>query len=268
MFTKLLKHEFKSVGKTLGILSFAALIAGGIGGLLMQVMLNNIQIESGAMLSILSILLTIGIYFGLLAYTVGSVIVLYYRFYKNKFTDEGYLTFTLPVNTHQILLSTMLNNLIWTTITSLVLFASIGLILLPIFLMDEVKSVISEFPYAFELMIEEMNGMLPSLWEYVIMCLSGLVYSSILPLFSITVGSIVAKKHKVLVAIGIGYGISMAVSVLSSFLTIAEMTVNSKLYTDFTNVSASSLLPSLLMLLLGIGGYFLMHHLIDKKMNL
>lgn len=268
MFTKLLKHEFKTVGKTLCLLSIAALIAGAIGGLLVQVMITNIQIESGEMLSILSVLLLSGIYFALAAYIIGSFIMLYYRFYKNKFTDEGYLTFTLPVSTHQILLSTIVNNLIWSAITYTVFFISIVFMIMPVFFIEEAKPVFQELFTLNNLTSQEANLFSKTFGEIGIMWLCGIVYSSILPLFSITVGSIVAKKYKVLVSIGIGYGISMAVSVLTSFLTIAEMTVNSQFFTNFENMGASTLLPSLLMLFLGIGGYFLMHHLIDKKLNL
>ena len=107
----------------------------------------------------------------------------------------------------------------------------------------------------------------------VVYIISAGVYSLILPLMSITIGAQVAKKHKLLAAFGIGYGLSTVISLISTLLRFSSLIVDSatsgisrlsdSLYSIF-----SMLIPSLLYLGIGIGGYFIMHHLIDKKLNL
>jgi len=41
-----------------------------------------------------------------LAILVSTVLLMIIRFYKNLLSDEGYLMFTLPVNTHQLITET------------------------------------------------------------------------------------------------------------------------------------------------------------------
>ena len=131
MFAKLLKHEFKTTCRSLGILSIAALVSGAVGGLMLYFALQDVEDISRNILQTLSNLLLGGIYIGLFIFGAGSSIYLYYNFYKNKFTDEGYLTFTLPASTHQILLSSILNILIWEIILTVVLLLSYLFSVLP-----------------------------------------------------------------------------------------------------------------------------------------
>ena len=117
MFAKLLKYEWKATSKLLGVLSLAALGVGVVGTSVLKILVVSFADGIGdgleGFIPVILIPAMIMIVFALIAYAFGSVIILMYRFYKNKFTDEGYLTFTLPVNSHQIFLSSLLNMLIW-----------------------------------------------------------------------------------------------------------------------------------------------------------
>jgi hypothetical protein len=263
MFAKLLKHEFKTTCRSLGILSIAALVSGAVGGLMLYFALQDVEDISRNILQTLSNLLLGGIYIGLFIFGAGSSIYLYYNFYKNKFTDEGYLTFTLPASTHQILLSSILNILIWEIILTVVLLLSYLFSVLPalIYLIKEISTEISpsftpDYP---------TTTVHFSVWQILVTILGYTSYSLILPLFSITVGSIIVKKHKLLAAFGIGYGVSIAISMLSGFLEVYFM--------SFPNyweeyMGSANLVSSVMMLILSVIGYFLMHHFIEKKLNL
>ncbi len=267
MFTKLLKHEFRSVAKPLTIISIAALLAGGIGALLMWFTVSNIDISGREMFSVLSMLLLGGIYLGLIAYAVGAVIILYYRFYKNKFSDEGYLTFTLPVSTHQILLSTILNILIWSLIVMAVLFICIVLIVAPLFtqISQELHYYYSDLSY----IMEEISYFSPEWPLQLLSVISNGIYSIVLPLLSITIGSLIAKKHKILAAFAVGYGISTVVSTASGFLMILDLMNSVDYMYETVGYSSTSIISSsITMLVIGVGGYFLMHYLIGKKLNI
>lgn len=270
MFAKLLKYEFRSVWKPLTIISVAALVAGLVGMLLMELFITNISLEGQDNFAILSILVLGGIYVGLIAYSIGCPVILYYRFYKNKFTDEGYLTFTLPVSVHQILLSSALNIVIWSAIQFVVLIISFGLIVSPI-----IGLILEQMTYYdTQMMVQEITQQFPIATQLLSLVCGG-VYSVILPMISITIGALITKKHKILASFAIGYGIHMAVSTVSSFSSLTVMisqnffTMESVYPYNFGQILSSSIiLPSLLMLIIGIGGYFLMHYLISKKLNL
>ena len=265
MFAKLLKHEMRAVGRTILILSIAALVASGIGALLLQLTINNLTQNSSELSSILYALIIFGIYLGLIAYTIGSVILLYYRFYKSKFTDEGYLTFTLPVSTHQILLSSIVSIWIWTAIIYCVLFSSLIILLIPVIVLAGQTGAVNDIQILFS-----NSGSLdiyPQGGQLALVMLGSLIYSTILPLFSLTVGSLLAKKHKILVSFLIGYGISICVYSINSFVSITNIITDAAAGAAL-DMSNSYTIPSCIMLLLGVGGYFVMHHLIDKKLNI
>ena len=93
------------------------------------------------------------------------------------------------------------------------------------------------------------------------------MYQLILPLLAITMGAQVAKKHKLLAAFGIYYGLNMGVSVVTSISNI-YLLVSEALINNSASLMFSTIFNSVLYLGLAIGGYFLMHHLVDKKLNL
>ena len=268
MFTKLLKHEFRSVSKPLLLMSAGCIIAGILGGLLAMTFVKNIN-NDNPFAVILPILLLVGIFFLLVAYSVGSYILLYVRFYKHKFSDQGYLTFTLPASTHQILLSSVLNNLIWTIIISLTLIVSyLAIVIPPAYLtMDEM--VTSTFMDIYYIMQHDMQTIYGNeiVFSYILTLICSLAYSIILPMLSITTGAIVAKKHKILAAVGIGYGISMIISTLSGIMSVVEVIMFETMNAEIS-LSLTLIVPAVLMLVIAVVGYFLMHYFIDKKLNL
>ena len=82
-------------------------------------------------------------------------------------------------------------------------------------------------------------------------------------MLSVTVGSVIAKKHKVLAAVGTYYAIQVAMSIAEA-LTMTSVVMLDGVGYAFNVFSASLLL----MLAVTVGGYFLMHYLADKKLNL
>ncbi len=261
MFTKLLKHEFRAVGRSIGPLSVAALLSSVVGYVIMLIATSNIEIESNSALTALSLVLYGGIYIFLMVYVIGASISLYVRFYRTKFTDEGYLTFTLPASTHQILLASIVNMIIWFFIIIVIMIICILFLIAP--LIVEVNSNINFSAFEYEAMAPSV----PEVLAYIFQIVSSMCYSLILPLLSITLGSLYAKKHKLLAAFGIGYGINMAVSFVSSFLMIFELTSSDLIFETYS-ISFSMLVTSGISLILGIAGYFLMHHLIKNKLNI
>ena len=90
MLGKLIKHEWKAIAKPLAIMHIALILMAIIGKVLLNIeVLKKADYVWGALL-MLYILAVITL-------EIGTQIYLAVRFYKNMYTDEGYLSFTLPV---------------------------------------------------------------------------------------------------------------------------------------------------------------------------
>lgn len=279
MFAKLLKHEFKSQAKLMLILSLAALGAGVVGGGMLALFMHLIESEmdtTGAIIgTVFSMMIMIFMIFAIVAYSMAVMILLAYRFYKHHFSDEGYLTFTLPASSHQILLSGILNFLIWQVIASVVAFVSIMVIMTPVFtmLIRETGMPQMIFNESFLEVLYTDMGVEYTGWYILLQILSAIfsyVGTAVLILTSITIGSVVAKKHKILASVGIYYGINMAMSIITSVISFVGMMGDAWVSETSGDNSfyITSAVPAVLYLGIAIGGYFLMHHLVDKKLNL
>ena len=122
MFSKLLKHEWKANWGLMSVLALAVIGAALVGTIALRVLVNygDKIAESESFLFLLLFPLGMLVFVSFIAlaiYAAAVSFVMMFRFYKNKFTDEGYLTFTLPVKTSQIFLSSALNMLIWMVIS-------------------------------------------------------------------------------------------------------------------------------------------------------
>lgn len=264
MFTKLLKHEFRCCKNSIGIFSIAALLAAFLGYVIMLIAVSNLDIRINNVLTSLSVILQGGIILMLAIYTIGGNIYLYIRFYKTKFTDEGYLTFTIPANTHQILLSSILNIIIWQFIIVIVFLFSIFLILAPLFVkFQNDYNIFGNLFNNSEVITVNQDMVFSSILE----TLSAFCYSMILPLFSITVGSLHAKKHKLLAAFGFGYGINMAYSFITSIITIIGL-AGSESALEGIQSTLPTIIVSLITIMLSVFGYFIMHQMIEDKLNI
>lgn len=278
MFSKLLKHEWKANAGLLGILSACALGAGLLGAFALRgiiYMSGQLENENAAALGIsgLSSALVF-IVVALAAYAFAVQFITLFRFYKNKFTDEGYLTFTLPVSAGQIFLSSFLNILAWLVISGLVVIAAVSMILF-IGAAEPLKEYVQEIQFAMGNLSgwveEEMLGE-PGYRAYCVLAsistVIAPVYSVLLLMTSITIGSVLAKKHKILATIGMYYCINFGVSIVESTLAVVPTIIlgmNEEIYVFYASTSAITLL---LQIGLGIGGYFLSTHLMKRKLNL
>lgn len=265
MFAKLLKHEWKSSSRILGILSLAALGVGVLGAVVMRI-ITNLEMKpdsSDLLIAVLGMLLLF-MFLALVAYVAGTGILLLYRFYKSKFTDEGYLTFTLPVTSHQIFLSSFLNIAAWTAISLLVMVVSMALIMLMGIDWDvlEMMDAMGEMQDFYEYSYGEMLGagdVVLSMVSSVVSFFSGIVT----PMACLTIGAVLAKKHKILAAFGISYGVSMVSGMISSILN--AMTMLSVQEFDMTAAYIAEIGTQLILM---VGGYFLSTYLMSKKLNL
>ncbi len=279
MFANLLKYEFKHSSRILLPVSFGALLISAFGFVVMLAITYILKSQSYEIYLLVALLylLWYGLTIAMSLCSAATMIILSVQFYRNKFTDQGYLTFTLPVSTHKILISSLINYVFWSIVTGII--SSVGAIImyapmliyemetLPIISMDMQNVWTTIFS---QIGASEVFYIILYIIAIAIVFLCAGLAISILPYFAITLACTLVRKVKLLLAFGIGYVIYMIGYVITIAIPFAEMLIYALLLPE---LSYPVLVPSLLLLavlyiLFAIGGYFLMHYLTDKKLNL
>lgn len=226
MFAKLLKHDLKSVGKVGTPLCIGALILSLLGCLAsvgqsfiakrlqeISTLIANAYQEGNEALydaytnqytltSLGNTALTLALLFVFLllcAACMTTMVLVAVNFYKTLITDQGYLTFTLPVSPTKILLSKLLNGTIWNTLIMLILALGVSLIIIPSVSINELS--IFSLMFDFE-GVNRMNLVL-TIFLFIQNTFFGIIASQIFYFFAIFLGGVVAKKHKILAGGGI-----------------------------------------------------------------
>lgn len=114
MLKKLLKYEWKSVAGILALLHGALIVLTIVSRIFVP--LVNIDYLS----SIIPSTFTAIFFFSLFALSIGSFFFLVIRFYRNMYTDQGYLMHTLPVKPSQLIWSKAIIFVAWNAINFIV----------------------------------------------------------------------------------------------------------------------------------------------------
>ncbi|MCI8286305.1 MAG: hypothetical protein HFH89_01280 [Lachnospiraceae bacterium] len=226
-------------------------------------------------LDIFSVLTLIMYVMMLAGINYGITIYLGVRFYQTMYTDQGYLTHTLPVTKHQLLASKILVSGLWIFFLMLSVYLSVfilGASMLSLFLPQgySLASMWRELGLNFgellELMGEEMDF-------NIIRWLVTLLFTTILsPFTTVTIlfGAIsmgqLFRKHRVLAAILSYIGIMVTVNVISSiFRSIVVMSRITSAGSYLNNTLDSTLIINLL---LATGLYFVSWHVTSNRLNM
>lgn len=279
MLSKTLKQDILSILPIWLFLSVIALcssltLGGGV---------NLLYSEASGWPNVIGVLLLIFTIMVLSGYFIATFVFVGVRFYRNFYTDEGYLTFTLPVRRSTLYFSKVLSGVIFMLATSLVvlLSVSIGLLLVPA---NETSSVFGLLiRYLWELLrvsIQGLKGDFGSLILIVlgvILAIGVLVYEVLIMYLCITIGSVIAKKHKLLLSIVCYYGINV---VMSSISSIAQLVI--VIFSPFIAmaIAACATVPTVVwanLVLLAIVGFMIValsvmyyetRKMIENKLNL
>lgn len=276
MLKKLLRYDFKAVLKYWWIAALSSVVLSLGGGWCITIF-NSDKILPEA-LYILATLLMIIVVLGFAAFMLLSVILIFSRFYKNFFTDEGYLTFTLPVKRTQLLNSKLIVSTATSLLTGIVFIIDILIMLCvafheDIFTKEFWHSFVNEF--LLELFRDEYIGYYV-LWLIEVLALFVLytIFTTLFMFCCITVASIITKKAKVITAIGIYYGANSIFSfIVQMFYLFGIESISSWLY-DLPNeivITAISLVLLCLILFMAIFCgilYLLQYWMLDRKLNL
>ncbi|MBP5460457.1 MAG: hypothetical protein J6Y62_09925 [Clostridia bacterium] len=227
MLGKLTKHDFLANARFLGPAYAVMLAIALLGRFVTWLATRKAIMESVApafahIISMLSSLLTIAFVLAplVILFTAGFYVI--YRFYKNIFTDEGYLMNTLPTRPVNLVFSKLLTALIWMLITMAVAglswFLAVGHIEGLRNLMDQLWDTVVTLFLSNKEAIHEQLGV--PIWlfvtELVVFLLCWFARFTISWYFAIAFGQLISKSHKVLGAIGAYIGLAIASNLVST----------------------------------------------------
>ncbi len=284
MFGKILKYDMKFIARFWWILAVSVFGMSLMASAALRFLITTMSYDYEptfieALVSIAAMLFMFVSFIAIFGSLVVTEVMVFVRFYKNFFTDEGYLTFTLPVNRNMLLLSKTLNALIWYWLHGLLLVLCICMIVTLGVPFDYLKIFLGQIGYMISVVWEACGVWL------IVYIVEALVLLAVLSLFTlcliqlcITVGAIIAKKQKVLAAVGIYYLTNMIISSVGS-ITFGVLFAGSVdgLLSIFSDISGGMKNASIaLILLVGIFAsasavmavYNMTRYRIERKLNL
>lgn len=270
MLTKLLEHEWKSNWKVPTILIGILLLLAFFTGATFAV---PVWEENMLALGMLVAFLWITFYIGIIAISFGVNIYLAVRFYKSMYTDEGYLTHTLPVTARQLLLAKGIHMAIWTALTSLAILVSFFICgSMVILFLSPVRAELLEVWQELQLNWRELVGFdtINIICSIIFMMIASIIYGTTMVMGSVSIGQNLTK-HKILGSIGAYFALNTIVSMVSMVALVPAMILqisNIERYNPFTNISIMYWVFGAVYLAISVGLYFISEYMTKKKLNL
>jgi len=282
---KLLKYDLKALFPIWGISTAAILIFYVIGSFALRGFVAMVTApdtyeptlaELLYFLGSMGTMILIGICF--VAYPILNTVFILKRFYTHFYTDQGYLTFTLPVKRTQ-LVGAKLVSALTCMVTSFMLIL-LGILVMALFGSDPHAVINAAVIDAITVFFNEawmtVGGWLPIYVAEALLLLVLLFAVEILFIYTcITLGAVWAKKNKILVAFLIYYISGMVFSPILQFFNIFAIESGfAQQLGDMETPTLCAFAAVLLLLLITIFAavswllYYFNVRLLHKKLNL
>lgn len=200
------------------------------------------------------------------------LIILMLRFYRSMYTDQGYLTLTLPVKRSTVYYAkTLSNSLLYLTIS---LISGVGVIMILtcnrtgfttiVELLNELFDYIN-----FWLLPINFLSIVIGLFDLLLM----LNFTITLLQFCITLGSTIVKKNKLLASIGVYYGCNFIISIARDpfagtlFPRLILSIMGSEILSSIT-IFLSTISLGLFFVIIEVFLHFINVHFLEKHLNL
>jgi hypothetical protein len=278
MLGKLLKYEFKAVGRVLlpfyGALIAVALIIG------VMIRFSDLGDKAGAIGTIIAVLIVVLYVVLLCIVTVMTLVLIVQRFSRNLLGSEGYLMLTLPTSIDTHIWNKTISAMVWTAISGIA-----GMLTLPVILFtsgapsNHIGDVFAAVGQGFAAVSEHIgSGNLILLIIEIIALMLVIGASFALQVYaSISIGH-QSKNHKGLCSLGAFIGLVAIQSIIESVLGINGMfnfdfgvnnTSNASEISSAVSQSQQLLLMYTLFLVAISAVYYLITRLLMKyKLNL
>ena len=269
MVKKLLKHEFMYYFRTFGMFLPIVLAIGVVTRIFILVgngsVISDLAIGSSVLMLVVACVALV-----ILSYVVSIV-----RFYKNMYSSEGYLTFTLPVTNAQHIFVKLLAAIVCEAICVVTVIAAVAIAISgePLAeLVRELGNALREFFYLYG-----AGNAIVFIIEAIVLFILSAVSGTLLYYACITVGQM-AKKNRILMAFGAYFVYYVATQMLSTAFVIIIMILETSGALDAIEawLSANSVIAIHIYLCGAIvigtalaAAYWLVtQHIMTKKLNL
>lgn len=286
MLRKLLKYDLKSVGRFWWIIMIVMVILFGMIGVSARFLTEAFTQPSGsdaeAFFGILAGLSYLPAYFEILCVSVCVIaveVLIYVRYFKHFFTDEGYLTFTLPVSRKTHLLSKIITYVFWMYLTGIVVFIGFcGIVIIAIpfgsypSVITNAINTLSYIPFTQILWF--------ALWMIIgiPINIASLVCVCCFTFFCITFGATIVKRGKIFASIGIYIGMTTLLGWAGQTVSVfAALFLSEGLATIMMNAGdfeINLLITAIMLLVLAVIStaaaftYSLTRIILERKLNL
>lgn len=213
MTGKLIKYEFRSGLRHIGIIWPALIVSAALLGIVLKVMGSVFPADPQGILNVLQLvfelvfpLLYIAIFIAMIVLTIFIVLM---RFYKGLLSDEGYLMHTLPVKPWQLITSKGIVAVVVVAVSIICAVLSI-LILVGI---NDMAGLVHAAKAFFAVLGEEPRLILVMI-EAVIIMIVGIMKSVYQIYAAMAIGQL-ADKHRLLTSLGAYIGISVVLTVVA-----------------------------------------------------
>lgn len=260
MLNKLLKHELKTTAKLLVPIYLILLVFT-----MMNRIVLNLHIFKGY-LSIIPALITAAYVISIIAVIMVSSIYMIARFYKNLLTDEGYLMFTLPVKSCQLINAKLLISIFWT-------IAGIIAVIASVLVVSSTPGELSRFLAELKSVRNELQTQFGSkttllIAEFMISMILGLINTILMIYVSIAIGQLF-NSHKIIGSF-VAY---VCISVILQFAITILAYIAGQIYDQNINdlmVVPNLILPCIIFFIsvLSLVYYFVTAYIFKKKLNL
>lgn len=265
MLGKLLKYEIKATARTFLPMYALLIVFALINKFFMAMNADYLNIPRIISMSVFVVII-VGI-------SVMTLLVTIQRFNKNLLSDEGYLSFTLPVKAHSHIDSKMIVSLMWTALSVIVSFISIFVMAINEETIVQLRKFINDFIPAFNSLGAAGYMIVLEGFLFVIV---GVLASIITIYAAITVGNM-SSKHKLLAGIGAYIGFGVIEQIFSSIILTSFGGAVEKYFESLRNYSTPEVLNAVQLIILaciafyiifGAAYYFLTNWMLKKKLNL
>jgi len=306
MFAKNLKHEMKATARVLVPLLACVLILGIVLGLVfggigsLANMGDDNDIESGEVpgapgetdgigdegeisttadiiafiIAVIFVILVIGFFVMMCVCAVAVFVLMVRRFYTSFFTDEGYLTFTLPVTVDCHIITKTVSMIIWTVISDVVIFVGLAAFFFGIYTMAPENFMMDEYEkLILEAILDQLFDMYSgSIAFAVISAIVSNISSYLLLFFSISVGCMLTKKHRFITCAAsyliINGVVSQIITTLMGVISYSFSNMEFDKSTADLYGMTILLISTLLYIAQGVGCYFGTRWILKNKINL
>ncbi len=264
MFSKLLKHDCRAVFKHWWIAAVSSVLFAILEGVCTSILDVSYTTHTGIQ-AVASILLAFS-EIALVFFPTLAALLMFIRFRKHFFSDEGYLTFTLPVSKGALLGSKFLTAMIFAA-------ASIILLEIDVIIIGSISegSLIEVFEECVDLI-----KIIYKPYDFETICIGILVNLILIAAIAtfisffflcITLANMLVKKRRVLLGIGLFYGTLIALTIFFRIFATSGALDVLHFKTSLQDILGVVLIL-VTIVIFGAGFYLLNLYLLDKKLNL